>query len=74
MPTDLLATIQAAEIIDVERSTLSRWVASGRISVAHQLPGRTGAVLFERAEVERVAAEWAAEKAARAAAKSEATA
>lgn len=58
MPSDLLATIEAAEIIGVERSTLSRWVALGRMTVAHQLPGKNGAVLFERAEVERVAAEY----------------
>lgn len=59
MPTDLLATVEAAEIIGVERSTLSRWAASGRIKVAHQLPGRNGAVLFARSEVERVAHEYA---------------
>ena len=60
MPTDLLATIEAAQEIGVERSTLSRWVASGRIAVAHRLPGRNGAVLFDRAEVERVRDEYAA--------------
>ena len=60
MATDLLATIEAAEVIGVERSTLSRWVASGRISIAHRLPGRNGAVLFARSEVERVAAAYAA--------------
>lgn len=61
-PTDLLATVEAAKIIGVERSVLSRWVAFGRIAVAHQLPGRNGAMLFDRSEVDRVAAEYAAER------------
>jgi excisionase family DNA binding protein len=55
---DLLATIEAAEVIGVERSTLSRWAESGRITVAHRLPGKNGAVLFDRAEVERVRDEY----------------
>lgn len=59
---DLLSTIEAAEVIDVERSVLSRWVASGRIAVAHKLPGRNGAMLFARSEVDRVAAEYALER------------
>ena len=62
-PPDLLATTEAAALIGVERSTLSRWAAAGRISIAHQLPGRNGAILFTRSEVERVAAEWQTEKA-----------
>ena len=60
---DLVGTVEAAEVIDVERSTLSRWVAFGRITPALKLPGKNGAVLFERSEVERVAAEYAAERA-----------
>lgn len=56
---ELLATVEAAAIIGVERSTLSRWIDSGRIAVAHRLPGANGAHLFHRAEVERVAAEYA---------------
>ena len=59
MPAELLATIEAAQIIGVERSTLSRWVSAGRIKVAHRLPGKNGAVLFARSEVERVAREYA---------------
>jgi excisionase family DNA binding protein len=61
--TDLLGTVEAAEIIGCERSTLSRWIAFGRILPAHKLPGRNGAVLFERAEVERAAEAYAAERA-----------
>lgn len=62
MPTTLLATIEAAERIGVERSVLTRWVQMGRMTVAQRLPGKTGAMLFEEAEVDRMAAEYAAEK------------
>lgn len=60
----LLGTVEAAEMIGVERSTLTRWVASGRILPIRKLPGRNGAVLFDRTEVERVAAGYAEEIAA----------
>ena len=60
-PTDSLMT--SAEVCDrlgIDRSTLSRWVASGRIAYVHKLPGKTGPFLFTRKEVERVRAEYAA--------------
>lgn len=57
---DLLGTVEAAAVIGVQRSTLSHWIAKGRISPAMKLPGTTGALLFERAEVERVRDEYAA--------------
>jgi len=60
MPTDLLPTADAAEAIGVKPSTLSRWVASGRIAYVHKLPGKTGPFLFTRKEVERVRVEYAA--------------
>lgn len=60
-----LGTVEAAERIGVERSTLSRWVASGRIVPLHKLPGRTGVVLFDPAEVERVRNEYASTTEAR---------
>ena len=58
----LIGTAEAAEVIGVERSTLTRWVQLGRMTAAHKLPGRNGVVLFDRAEVDRVAAEYAAER------------
>ena len=54
---DLLTTRQAATRLRVDVSTLSRWVASGRIHPAIKLPGIRGAMLFDPAEVERVEAE-----------------
>lgn len=57
---DLLSTVEAAEIIGVERSTLSRWIDAGRITPALKLPGINGAHLFARSEVERVRDDYAA--------------
>lgn len=59
-PMELIGTAEAATVIGVERSTLSHWIAKGRITPHQKLPGRTGAVLFTRAEVERVAREYGA--------------
>jgi excisionase family DNA binding protein len=53
-PLDLVGSAEAARLLGVDRSTLTRWVASDRIKVAHRMPGDSGALLFERAEVERV--------------------
>lgn len=64
---DLLSTVEAAAIIGVERSTLSRWIDSGRIAPALKLPGINGAHLFARSEVDRVAASYEAERTAEAA-------
>jgi predicted site-specific integrase-resolvase len=59
--TDLIGSTEAARTIDVDKTTLTRWVQDGRIAAAHKLPGKNGAYLFHRGEVERVAAEYAAE-------------
>jgi len=61
---ELLGTTEAAKRIDVDKATLTRWVASGRVVAATKLPKKNGAYLFTRDEVERIAAEVAAERAA----------
>lgn len=59
-PSDLIGSTEAARTINVDKTTLTRWVADGRIATAHKLPGRNGAYLFHRGEVDRVAKEYAA--------------
>lgn len=54
---DLLTTAEAAEVLGVTVATINRWAVSGRLPVAHKLPGRTGANLYRREDVERVEAE-----------------
>ncbi len=51
-PFDLLATVQVCERVGIDRSTLSRYVKEGRIAPAMKLPGRTGAMLFNPADVD----------------------
>jgi hypothetical protein len=62
---DLLTTRQVAERLDppVTVSTISRWVAFGRITPKVRLPGSTGPMLFDPADVDKLQARWAAEQA-----------
>lgn len=51
MPTakpDLVGSAEACQILEIDRSTLSRWVASGRLDYWVKLPGDNGAFMFER--------------------------
>jgi predicted site-specific integrase-resolvase len=54
---DLIGSAEACELLGgIDRSTLSRWVAFGKLTPAQQLPGRNGAFLFRRTDVEALAA------------------
>lgn len=44
----------ACSWLGIDRSTLTRWVASGHIAPAFKYPGSNGAYLFDRREVERL--------------------
>lgn len=56
--TPLLNSAEACEALGgIDRSTLSRWVASGKIQPFTKLPGVRGAYLFQPDEIERVKAE-----------------
>lgn len=55
-PDELIGSKDACRILDVNRSTLTRWVKQGRVPLAHQLPGDNGVMLFRRADIDRVAA------------------
>lgn len=57
---DLLTSAAVCEELHIDRSTLSRWVASGRIAPATKLPGIRGAFLFTADEIERLKTEDAA--------------
>lgn len=52
---DLIGAAEAAEILDLDRSMVTRLVASGDLPAASKLPGRTGSYLFARADVEALA-------------------
>lgn len=54
---DLIVSAEACQILGgVDRSTLSRWVKFGDITPARQMPGKRGAFLFHRADIEAFAA------------------
>lgn len=53
----LLSSAEVCDALAIDRSTLSRWVAAGRIACLHKLPGPRGAFVFEASEVARVKAE-----------------
>lgn len=56
----LIGTAEAAHLLGVSRSTITRWADTGYLPNAARLDGRTGAYMFERADVERLAQERAA--------------
>lgn len=55
----LMGSAQACEILGIDRSTLTRWVAKGQITPKQKLPGENGAYLFTRAEIDRAQIEQA---------------
>jgi excisionase family DNA binding protein len=54
---DFVGTAEAARILNIDKPTLTRWVAAGRITAAHKLPGKNGAFLFHRADITQLANE-----------------
>lgn len=54
---DLIGSAEACDLLGIDRSTLSRWVAAGKLDYWVQLPGTNGAFLFERRRVLTLAAD-----------------
>ena len=60
-PPDEVTTRQAMEILGLTNpSTVARYVLEHKLTPSRKLPGRTGAYLFWRADIEHLAAERAA--------------
>ena len=53
---NLVSTHNAAEQLGISRRTLLDRVAQGKITPAHRMPGRTGALLFDAEQIDRLAA------------------
>ena len=61
-PTDEIVSIQAADLLGVDVSTVSRWVKRGTLVPSRRLPGKKGQFLFWRADVVRLAEQQAADR------------
>lgn len=48
----LIGTAEVCRIKGVHRSTVKRWVDEGRLTPAVKLPGKTGAMMFRRSDVD----------------------
>lgn len=55
MPFDYLTANEAADRAGRSRRTITRWIDSGRLVPAAQLPGPTGAMLFRPEDVDAAA-------------------
>lgn len=61
---DEVTTRQALEILGYsDPSTVTRYVQIGKLTPTRKLPGKTGAYLFARADVEQLAREQSVEAA-----------
>jgi len=60
MPNDLVSTAWAAKALGVHSATVRRLVDSGDLQPTVKAPGRTGAYLFDQADVIRLATKRAA--------------
>jgi len=49
---ELIGTAEAARILQVDKTTLTRWAADGRIKPIVKMPSKNGAFLFNRSDVE----------------------
>ena len=58
-PPDWIGSAEVARKLKISQVTVARWVASGQIEPVHKLPGKNGAYLFRRADVDALAAERA---------------
>ena len=54
---DLIGTADVCRILECDKATVLRRIDAGRLTPAHKLPGKNGAYLFKRADVEALAAE-----------------
>ena len=60
MATQLVSTAWAAKALGVHSATIRRLVGSGDLNPSAKAPGRTGAYMFDQADVIRLATKRAA--------------
>lgn len=58
-PEPFVGAAEACQLLEIHAATLGRWVKNGALTPAHKLPGKNGAYLFNRSDVENLARERA---------------
>jgi excisionase family DNA binding protein len=58
---DLIGGSEAARLLGVHRSTLTRWTQDGRLHPVTKLPGRNGVVLYRQSDIDALRARLAVE-------------
>ena len=51
----LIGSAEACALLNIDRSTLTRWIAAGKLAPASKMPGSNGAFVFARAVIEALA-------------------
>ena len=54
---ELIGSGEVCRLLNVNQATVSRWVKAEVLAPVHQFPGKNGAYLFSRADVEQLAAD-----------------
>lgn len=54
--SDVIGAREAERLLGISQATLQRWVTNGRLPSARKLPGLRGPWLFDRSEVQELAA------------------
>lgn len=55
VPEQLIGAVEVCDILQIDRSTLSRRIAAGKIVPLTQLDGRRGAFVFDRNDIQALA-------------------
>lgn len=48
---DFIGSAEVARLLKINQVTVARWVASGDLYPVHKMPGKNGAYLFRRADI-----------------------
>ena len=55
MPDDIIGSTEACTILSIDKATISRWVAAGKLSPVGKLPRKNGAFFFSRQAIDALA-------------------
>jgi predicted site-specific integrase-resolvase len=55
MQDDIIGSTEACTILQIDKATISRWVAAGKLTPVLKLPRRNGAMLFNRSDIDALA-------------------